>query len=146
MAWLRTRDIKKGQITNDKLGSRVLHVKKFTYDFSVAGGAVGIIALTDDQGSAQTLPDNAVIISSHVEVLTGVTSGGAATVAFGIGGTPALFLAATGKASLGAGGTLLGEAATPTKLTADKSVIASVATAALTAGKFNVWVRYYQGD
>ena len=79
-------------------------------------------------------------------MLTGVTSAGAATVAFGIGGTPALFLAATGKASLGAGVALLGENSTPAKLTADRSVIATVATAALTAGKFNVWVRYYQGD
>ena len=146
MAWLKTRDMRDGVVTNDKLGSRVLHVKKFTYDFSVAGGAVGIIALTDDRGNTQTLPDNAVIISSHIEVLTGVTSGASATVAFGIGGTPALFLAATGKASLGAGVTLLGEASTPTKLTAAKSVIATVATAPLTAGKFNVWVRYYQGD
>ena len=146
MAWLRTRDIKDSQITNPKLSNGMLRTLKFTYDFSVAGGAIGVIALTDDRGNAQQLPDNAVVVSSHVEVLTGVTSAGAATVAFGIGGTPALFLAATGKASLGAGVALLGEHSTPAKLPADRRVIATVATAALTAGKFNVWVRYYQGD
>ena len=146
MAWLRTRDIKDSQITNPKLSNGMLRTLKFTYDFSVAGGAIGIIALTDDRGNAQQLPDNAVVVSSHVEVLTGVTSAGAATVAFGVGGAATLFLAATGKASLGAGVALLGENSTPAKLTADRSVIATVATAALTAGKFNVWVRYYQGD
>ena len=146
MSWLRTRDIKDSQVTNAKLGSRVLHVKKFTYDFAVAGGVISSIALTDDRGNVQTLPDNAVIISSHVEVLTGVTSSGAATVAFGITGSLTLFLAATGKAALGAGVTLLGENSTPTKLTVEKNVTATIASSALTAGKFNVWVRYYQGD
>ena len=146
MPWLKTRDIRDQVVTNDKLSNGLLRTLKFTYDFSVAGGAVGAIALTDDRGVTQVIPDNAVIVSSHIEILTAVTSGGSATVAFGIGGAPALFKAATAKASLTADAVFLGENGTPAKTDGTKSVIATVATAALTAGKFNVYVRYFQGQ
>jgi tetrahydrodipicolinate N-succinyltransferase len=147
MAWLRTRDIKNGQITNDKLGSRVMHIKKFTYDFAVAGGAVSVITLTDDKGNAQTLPDNAVLLGATCEVITGVTSGGLATLDFGYTGDPNYFLNAEGKASFDADGKAVKmELSTPTKLTAAKSVVMEIKAATLTAGKLNVWVRYYQGD
>jgi hypothetical protein len=38
------------------------------------------------------------------------------------------------------------ELSTPTKLTAAKSVVMEIKVDTLTAGKLNVWVRYYQGD
>ena len=75
MAWLKTRDIKDGVVTNVKLGDKLLHAKKFSYSFAVAGGGTGAYTLTDDAGNAQTLPESAVIISATSEVVIGVTSG-----------------------------------------------------------------------
>jgi len=147
MAWLKTRDMRDGVVTNDKLGSRVMHIKKFTYDFSVAGGAISVITLTDDQGNAQTLPDNAVLLGATCEVVTGVTSSNAATLDFGYTGDPNYFLNAEAKTSFDADGKAVKmELSTPTKLTAAKSVVMEIKAYALTAGKLNVWVRYYQGD
>jgi len=157
MAWLRTRDIKDsqvteaklgdGSITNAKLGGRVMHVQKYTYDFAVGGGAISTLMLTSDTGVAQQLPDNAVLLGATCEVVTPVASLGSAQLKFGYTGSDAYFLALTGKASFDADGKAVKmEAATPTKLTAVKSVLMTIGTAALTAGKLNVWVRYYQGD
>ena len=147
MAWLRTRDIKDSQVTNAKLGTRVMHVQKYTYDFAVGGGLISAITLTDDRGNAQVLPDNAVLLGATCEVVTGVTSGGAAELKFGYTGSDAYFLALTAKGSFDADGKAVKmEATTPTKLTAAKSLLMTIDTAALTAGKLNVWVRYYQGD
>tara|TARA_R110000824_G_scaffold31889_3_gene103521 strand:+ start:1331 stop:1774 length:444 start_codon:yes stop_codon:yes gene_type:complete len=147
MAWLKTRDIKDAVVTNDKLGSRVLHVKKFTYDFAVAGGVIGAYPLTDDGGVAATLPDNAVLLGSTAEVVTPVTSGGAATLMFGITGDTDALIIATAKTSFDADGKAVAMDNTlPLKLTVAKSVLMTVAVQALTAGKLNVWVQYYVGD
>ena len=147
MAWLRTRDIKDSQITNAKLGTRVMHVQKYTYDFATQGGAISSITLTDDLGNAQLLPDNAVLLGATCEVVTGVTSAGAATLRFGYAGSDAYFLGNTAKANFDADGKAEKmEATTPTKLTAVKAVLMTIESATLTAGKLNVWIRYYQGD
>jgi len=147
MSWLRTRDIKDSQVTDAKLGSRVMHIQKYTYDFAAQGGVISAITLIDDLGNAQLLPDNAVLLGATCEVVTGVTSGGSATVRFGYTGSDAYFLGNTGKATFDADGKAAKmEATTPTKLTAAKSLLMTIATSALTAGKLNVWVRYYQGD
>ena len=147
MAWLKTRDIKDGVVTNVKLGDKLLHAKKFSYSFAVAGGGTGAYTLTDDAGNAQTLPESAVIISATSEVVIGVTSGGSATIKFGVLGDDDMFLALTAKGSFDAASKCVKmEASLPQKITATKAVVMTVAVAALTAGQLNVGVRYYEGD
>jgi hypothetical protein len=111
------------------------------YDFALDGGAIGDITL---RGSV--LPAGAFIVGGWVDIVTALTSGGAATAALKTVAAGDL-LPATGKASFEAsgkiglatfinGGMLVGPTttATPIKLT--------VAAAALTAGKFVVAAEY----
>lgn len=124
-------------------GLGVKKIARGIYDFSVNGGAVGstVILLPQDN----LLPDNAIITNVYVDVLTTCTSGGSATVGLRLNsGTDAL--GATAVASLTAGaiiaGTPDGTAANMVKLTADRNITVVIATAALTAGKFAVFVEY----
>lgn len=150
MAWIKERMIVAEAITDGKLGGDVKHIrrtKKFLYDFAVQGGAVGAITLTDEDGEAQTIPADAVIVSSTIHVITACTSGGAATLAFGITGTAAGFKAATAVGSYTLDAVFLGEASTPLHSGATaKSVLLTVAAAALTAGKIEVFVEYFEGS
>ena len=113
---------------------------KAEYDFSTDGGGQGDIAL------GVTIPDNAIVIGGFLEGITAVTSGGSATVAIKLQ-SAADILAATGKASITGTAVLPGAAvmAAPFKLTAPRVVTITVATADLTAGKFNVWIEYFVG-
>lgn len=129
--------------------SEVLNYKRFVLDFSVVGGAIGVLALQDEQGAPAVLPVGSLILSVIFDFVTAVTSGGAATVSFGCT-TAVDLLAATAKASLT--GLLAGipimTAATAVKVatgtqtlarrnysTAAQPLTATVAVAALTAGK-----------
>jgi hypothetical protein len=111
---------------------------KFEYDFAKDGGVVGDITLR-----GAPIPVGAVILGGYVDVETAVTSDGSATVALKVTGT-ADILAATAKASLSLAALLI---AVPDFATVGdavrvassaKSVVASVAVADLTAGKFHV--------
>lgn len=119
---------------------------KAIYDFSVSGGAIGDIALLDSEGNAATLPSGAIITKVLVDVITAPTSLGAATVALKAQ-TAADLLAATAKASVTGllDGVPVATAATSIKLTADRQVYATVAVAALTAGKINVFINWSYG-
>lgn len=104
------------------------------YDFSVHGGAIGTIELPTE------IPDNAVIVEVFIDVLEALASGGSATVALGLNTTTDV-LAAT------AFGSVTGIVAgipntTPVKLTAERNLQVTIATAALTAGKFAVYTRW----
>jgi hypothetical protein len=114
---------------------------KAEYDFAVDGGDVGDIAL------GVTIPDNAIIVGGFVEGITQVTSGGSATAAVKLQ-SAADVLAATGKAALTGTAVIPAAAvlAAPFKLTAARVVTITVATAAITAGKFNVWIEYFVGE
>lgn len=113
------------------------------YDFAVDGGAVGTIVLRGDGG----IPNGSYIIGGLIDVITPVTSGGAATV--GVNGNAAGDLVAAAAVS-GAPWSSAGlksvipafTGATAIKTTADRSLAIVVAVAALTAGKFNVVVFY----
>jgi hypothetical protein len=116
-----------------------------TLDFSVLGGAVGALTLKDPNGKNAILPKGAVITSAMLDVITAPTSGGSATIAFGTGQAANDLKTATAIASLtGIVACIpVGTAATAIKLTADSTMSATVATAALTACKINVLVEYY---
>ena len=114
------------------------------YDFATDGGAVGAINLRGDK-----LPSGARIISSYIDVTTQVTSGGAATVSLGTEAATDIRAAATLSTApkLDTVATPLGavtRATAAVKLTADRHIVATIATAALTAGAFSVLVEYVE--
>lgn len=115
------------------------------YNFAVDGGAVGDIDLT----SSAQIPANAVVLGGFVEVDTVVTSGGSATVAVKVEGAADIVAAAaisgapwstTGRKSV----VPVFTGATTVKTTAARKIQATVATAALTAGAFDVVLFYVE--
>lgn len=122
-----------------------MKVVRGRYDFAVDGGAVGDIDLTLD---AQ-IPANAIILGGFVEVDTAPTSGGSATVAVKVEGAGDIVAAAaiggapwstTGRKSV----VPVFTGATSVKTTAARKIQATVATAALTAGVFDVVLFFVQ--
>ena len=143
-----TADIANDAITNAKTDDVQKKYLRFKYDFAELGGAIGAITLTDEDDAVQVLPDNAVITGISIEGVTDNTSGGSATVALGYVTQATAFLAATAfdNAMWNVDAVTTG---TPTvavaKMATPAALIATVATAALTAGKWYVWVEYYEG-
>jgi hypothetical protein len=113
------------------------------YDFSVDGGAVGDITLRGD-----TIPSGAIVTDVLINVDTALTSGGSATVALKSEGAADLNSAdAISGAPWSTTGAKRGDltaTTAPVKTTAARSVVATVGTAALTAGKFSVYVSYLE--
>jgi hypothetical protein len=113
------------------------------YDFAVDGGAVSSITLRGDG----LIPAGAIIMGGYVRVATALTSGGAATVAINSEAAGDLVAAA---AVSGAPWSTTGRksvipvftGATSVETTAARALVATIATAALTAGKFRVGVFY----
>lgn len=118
---------------------------KATYDFAVGGGAVADIVMKDQDGADAVIPSGAIITHVLIDVRTAVLSGGNATVAIKAEGAADL-LGATAKASLTLNAFLDGvpvsSAATAVRLTADRTIKATVAVAALTAGKIDAYITY----
>lgn len=117
-----------------------------TYDFSKVGGAVGSFSLKDPDGAAVKLPANALVLSAFAVVRTLVTSGGSATIALTLNSAGDL-LAAEAVATFAAAAKIqgipdFGTLADSVLTTAERTLTATVATAALTAGKFDVYVFY----
>ncbi len=114
------------------------------YDFAKEGGAVGDIAL---RGGA--LPSGAIVHSGLVTIQTAVTSGGSATVALKLESAGDV-LAATAKASLISPGVavvpVITDASKWILTTGAVQVVATVAVAALTAGKLIVELFYTLND
>lgn len=125
------------RIHDDAVGGFV----KVTYDFDVHGGAVGDIPLDFE------LPDNAVVFDGFIDVLTDPTSDGSATVALKLE-EAADILGATAIASVtGLVDTVPdGTGANAVKTTAARVLTMTVAVAALTAGKMNIFLRYFISD
>ena len=121
-------------------------VAKYTYDFATLGGAVSTITLTGD-----ALPANAIVIGGFMEVLTLLAAGLNATGALQLEGANDL-LAATVIA--GAPWSSIGRKAIIPVFTAASAVKTSVArtpalvvgVAAVTSGKFNLFLFYTVTD
>ena len=136
-------------VGNAALGSLQEKTLLYEYDFAVSGGATSTIALTGKGNTTPTpLPDNAVITNVTIEGVTDNTSSGAATIALGYTGSTAGFLAATAfnhamwnVNAVTSGGPVVANG----KTTAQSGVVAVIADAALTAGKWYVWVTYFEG-
>jgi hypothetical protein len=115
------------------------------YDFATHGGAVGDITLT----TTPVIPSGALVTEAIVKVNTVPTSGGAATVALKLEAAADLNAAdAISGAPWSSTGVKradkLGAADAGILTTAARSVVATVGTAALTAGAFDVVVEYME--
>lgn len=121
---------------------------KMTYDFATDGGAQGLITPTN----SPTIPAKAIILGGAIDITTTLTSGGSATIALGTsaGSSATALKAATAVATWAAGVTVpvvpVFTAATYLKLTAAGRPTLTVATADLTAGKFDVNLVYVLGN
>jgi len=125
-----------------------LNVTKFTFD-TAANDAASTPASNKNVGAhplAVKIPDNAIIVYGHIDVIAAVTSNGDATVAIHLANANDL-LAATEKANLTLAAQLPMAAviAAPIKLTAEKAVTVTVGTAALTAGKIDGYIIWIEG-
>ncbi len=139
-----TAKIANDAVTNDKLGP---HQKKhLTFKADVSAQGTGAFTMTDATGAAQTIPDNAIITAAIYEKSVTIGSAGSATIKLGVTGNDDAFIAATAfdNAAFTADVTALTNEV-PLKLDGAKSVIGTVATAALNAGVFFVRVEYYEG-
>lgn len=129
---------------------------KYEYDFSVSGGAVGSIALVNKGMNA--LESGLIIKDFLISVETTLTSGGSATVTFGHAGDTDGY-AADFFADAAAGAVInLGDRAGALvwddtndhviyhKLASSANAIPriEVGTAALTAGKFQVYIKAFK--
>lgn len=129
------------------VGLGLLGNAKVTYDFAVDGGAVSTITPTD----SPELPSKSIILGGTIDITTTLTSGGAATIALGTsaGSSTTSLKGATAVASWTAGQLALVPvftAATYVKLTAAGKPTLTIATAALTAGKFDINLVYIVGN
>jgi len=116
-------------------------VAYFEYDFSVDGGAIGDITLRGD-----SLPDDAVIMGGMVHVKTACAGGAGATVSLKME-SAADIMTATAMAGMVTNALLDvepdGTAANAVRTTENgRQVVATIATDALTAGKFVVALEY----
>jgi hypothetical protein len=123
-------------------------VVKATYDFAVLGGAVGSVSLLGPDGKVVTLPDDAIITQAYIEVLTAMTStGNNGTIALKAQSAGDLLAAVDADTLSGiVAGIPVGSAATMIKLTAARTLMATIATNALLSGKFDLFVEYVQGQ
>lgn len=127
------------------LGTEVANrttVVKVTYDFSVSGGAIGTINLSALNAK---IPSGAILRQCGVNVLTTVTSGGSATLAFGMNSSTDILAASaytsfTSTAMIATNPT--GATASWIKASADRRLTLTIGTAALTAGKLDVYCDY----
>lgn len=118
---------------------------KWQYSFAVDGGAVSTIPLRGD-----TIPSGAVIYGGFVDITTALTSGGSATIAANSEAAGDL-AAATAVASWSTGRKNVLPALASGSVTANTLVVKTtaarvpaiaIATAALTAGIFNLYLLY----
>lgn len=113
------------------------------YSFASLGGAVGDITLAGD-----TIPSGAAILDAYIKVSTALTSGGAATVAITVESAADINAAAAISgapwSTTGVKRATFTATTAPVVTTAARSIKATVATAALTAGVFTVVVEYIE--
>jgi hypothetical protein len=131
----------------EKVGTQMLRnciqVMIAQYDFAIQGGEIGSVNLLGLNGKAAVLPQNAIIVDSLIDVLTPCTTSASGTIALTAqsAGDLKAALAAASYTGLVAG-IPVGTAATAIKMTADRTLQATIATGAITAGKFNLIVEY----
>lgn len=125
------------------------HITPFVFD-TAADDATSPTPVSNKTVAAHplsvTIPDNAIVIGGHADVIEAVTSTGGATVAIGLVSANDLLTAMAKSAlTLAAQLPMAAVIAAPIKLTAEKPVTVTVGTAALTAGKINGYIIWIEG-
>lgn len=114
---------------------------KAKYDFAVDGGLIGPINLLPDAG----IVNDALLIGAYINIITPPV-GGAATLALGAESTTDINAAVvvTGAPwdTTGFKAADLALGSSPSKLTLDRNLVATIAVANLTAGEFEVLLAY----
>lgn len=135
-------------VGNDRTDATMQKHAVFLYDFTVQGGDIGAVTLTDIYGNAATLPASAVITKVTYDNQGAPASIGSATIALGVTGNTDAFKAATAfdNAAYTADATHMHNEI-PLKVgVAAVSVLATIAVAALIAGKFRIIVEYTESS
>ena len=131
-----------GRLSASDPGMGRRHVIKALYDFATDGGGTGDITLR----SNESIPSGAIILDALIHVDTVLTSGGAATVAIKVEGAADInaadLISGAPWSSAGAKRGDFVATTAPIKTTAERSVVATIGAAALTAGKFWVAVEF----
>jgi hypothetical protein len=142
--FVETKYMADDAIGNAELENTMQKHAVFLYDATVQGGAIGAVTLTDINGNAATLPAHAVITKVTYDKLQAPASVGSATIALGVTGNTDAFKAATAfdNAAYTASATHMHNEI-PLKVgAAAVSVLGTIATAALIAGKFRLIIEY----
>ena len=144
---IRTEHLQADSVGNEQTDANQPKHIVFLYDFSVSGGAVSAITLNDASAAAQTIPGNAIVTNVIYEELTALASSGSATVALGILGNTDAFIAGTAfdNAAFTADVSTKNNEVPLKNGGAPVPVVATIGTAALTAGKFKLYVEYIEG-
>lgn len=142
--FVETKFLADDAVSNAKMNASATKHLTFLYDFDVDGGAIGSITLKDNNGVAQQIPAGAIVTNAYISVQTAVTSSGSATVAFGILGNTDAFKAATAKGTLVQDYVVAAANDLPITDAVPMDVQATIATAALTAGKIRIFVEYLE--
>ena len=126
--------------TTDALN--VKRIARATWDFAVDGGAVSAIGL------GVTLPDNAIITRSWIDITTGMTSAATnGTIAIHAEGANDILSAVDADTLSGQSeGIQDGAVGNMVKTTGAKELTATIAVEALTAGAFVLFVEYVVSD
>ena len=67
---IRTAHLQDDSVTNAKTAHRLPKFLTFLYDFAALGGSAGSLTMTAEDGTAQTIPGNAIITNAYAEVET----------------------------------------------------------------------------
>lgn len=127
-------------------GTRGIKTAVGEYDFAVDGGAIGSITLRPLLGD-NVIPAGSVILGGYLEIDTGFTTGTGATMAINVESAGDIVVATivsgapystTGRKSIVPAGT----GATSVKTTVARSIVATIATGTVTAGKGRVVLEY----
>ncbi len=112
-----------------------------TVSTTTAGGTAVVLHLKNDSGKAAKLPAGAAVLRGYIQPVTDLTSTGTATIKLGIDSADGAFLSATnynnGKFTVSGAGGFTTSALTWVDGDGDR-VCATVADAAITAGKFHL--------
>lgn len=132
-----------GSVGNSQYVGRTKWARAY-YDFATDAGAIGALNLRGDK-----LPAGAVVLSTYIRVDTLVTTAASGTVSLGIESAVDVRAAVVpGSAvAIDSTGTKLGvttRATAAVVCTVDRHVVATIATGAITAGKFSVLVEYLE--
>ena len=149
--WLKDADDNFTAINAELAYTTGYHVTPFVFDTAAndAGGTPASNKTVAAHPLAVTIPDNAIVIGGHLDVITAVTSATQnSTIAIHLANANDVFTSTEGaeaNLTLAAQKPMAALGAAPIKLAAAKPVIVTVGTAALTAGKINGYIIWMEG-